>query len=80
MKCPCCGHEMEMDNHRKIDLFMCYECGYIEGRRIEPQVTRRVTNFEKLKSLNFNETAAFLANGLHVDEKALTNWMDSVVA
>jgi len=34
MVCPCCGHKMEMDSHRKIDMFMCYECGYIEGRRM----------------------------------------------
>lgn len=34
MKCPCCGKEMVLDGHRKIDLFMCYECGYIEGRNI----------------------------------------------
>ena len=30
MKCPCCGQEMVLDGHRKVDLFMCYECGYIE--------------------------------------------------
>ena len=34
MTCPCCGHKMDMDAHRKIDMFMCYECGYIEGRRM----------------------------------------------
>lgn len=34
MKCPCCGKEMVLDGHRKIDMFMCYECGYIEGRII----------------------------------------------
>ena len=34
MKCPCCGKEMNLDGHRKIDLFMCYECGYIEGRSV----------------------------------------------
>lgn len=35
MKCPRCGKEMVMDGHRKIDLFMCYECGYIEGRNLD---------------------------------------------
>ena len=34
MKCPCCGKDMVLDGHRKIDMFMCYECGYIEGRII----------------------------------------------
>ena len=38
MKCPRCGHEMTLDGHRKIDLFMCYECGYIEGRNMGPEV------------------------------------------
>lgn len=33
MKCPCCGKEMVMDAHTKIDKFMCYDCGYVEGRR-----------------------------------------------
>lgn len=77
MKCPCCGHEMDLDNHRKIDLFMCYECGYIEGRRIEPQVKNRVTNYERLKTMNINETAAFLAKGLQLDEQKLAAWLDS---
>ncbi len=34
MKCPCCGKEMVMDAHTKIDKFMCYDCGYIEGRAV----------------------------------------------
>jgi len=25
---------MEMDNHTKIEKYMCYDCGYIEGRRM----------------------------------------------
>ena len=32
MKCPHCGSEMVIDEHRKMALYMCYECGYIEGR------------------------------------------------
>lgn len=34
MKCPVCGAEMVMDGHNKVDRFMCYDCGYIEGRTI----------------------------------------------
>ena len=79
MKCPCCGHEMTMDGHRKIDLLMCYECGYIEGRRIEAPA-HRVTNFERLERMNLNEMAAFLAQGLKLDESSLTVWMESAVA
>ncbi len=37
MKCPCCGHEMVMDGHTKVDRMMCYECGYQEGRAISTQ-------------------------------------------
>ena len=32
MKCPKCGAEMHVDEHRRYALNMCYECGYIEGR------------------------------------------------
>ena len=80
MKCPCCGHEMEMDGHRKIDLLMCYECGYIEGRRIEPIAQHRKTNFERLHEMNMRETVSFLAQGLHLDEQKLTKLMESSVA
>ena len=34
MKCPCCGKKMELDNHTKIEKYMCYDCGYMEGRRM----------------------------------------------
>ena len=79
MKCPCCGHEMVLDGHRKIDLYMCYDCGYIEGRRIEAPA-RRSTNFERLSKMSLNEMAAFLAGGLRLDEKELATWMESSVA
>lgn len=49
MKCPRCGHEMTLDTHRKYALNMCYECGYIEGRLIDPE-KKGETNFERLKS------------------------------
>ena len=47
MKCPCCGNEMNLDGHRKIDMYMCYECGYIEGRNVEPAAAVNCTNYEK---------------------------------
>ena len=34
MKCPRCGAEMVLDNHRKYEAWMCYECGYMEGRNL----------------------------------------------
>ena len=44
MKCPRCGHEMTLDTHRKYALNMCYECGYIEGRLIDPERRARRTS------------------------------------
>ncbi len=66
MKCPNCGKEMVLDGHRKIDLMMCYNCGYIEGRRLDqpsvsvvksPTLIEEIRNAEKkagawLKSVN----------------------------
>ena len=79
MKCPRCGRELTVDSHRKIPLLMCYDCGYIEGRRIEAPA-RRSTNFERLSKMSLNEMAAFLAGGLRLDEKELATWMESSVA
>ena len=75
MKCPRCGHEMTLDTHRKYALNMCYECGYIEGRLIDPE-KKGETNFERLKKLNFNEMVAFLTKGLKLDEAKLADWLD----
>ena len=70
MKCPRCGHEMTLDTHRKYALNMCYECGYIEGRLIDPE-KKGESNFERMKKLNFNEMVAFLTKGLKLDEAKL---------
>ena len=68
MKCPRCGHEMTLDTHRKYALNMCYECGYIEGRLIDPE-KKGESNFERMKKLNFNEMVAFLTLSLiHISE------------
>ncbi len=82
MKCPRCGHDMVVDGHRKIDLFMCYECGYIEGRRLDGSIFnfKRVTNFEYLRGLNFNEMVAFLSQGLKVPEKQINDWLLELAA
>lgn len=81
MKCPCCSETMHTDNHRKIELLMCYECGYIEGRRIEPSLTKpRATNFERLAALNLNEAAAFVANSLALDEDKIKTWLGRSIA
>jgi len=73
MKCPRCGSEMTLDSHRKIPLNMCYNCGYIEGRAVE-EVTGK-DNLERLKGLNVNEAAAFIAEGLGVSETKVADWL-----
>ena len=80
MKCPRCGHEMNLDGHSKIDLFMCYDCGYIEGRNTGDAPKLNATNYERLRGLNMNETIAFIAGGLGVDERRIATWMDSAIA
>ena len=73
MKCPRCGSEMTLDSHRKIPLNMCYDCGYIEGRAVE-NVSGK-SNFERMRALDLNEMAAFLAAGLGVDETKTADWL-----
>ena len=81
MKCPRCGHEMTKDNHRKYDVMMCYECGYMEGRNMGGDVHDRVvTNYERLNGMNFNEAVAFMAHGLGIDENMLSAWFEKYVA
>ena len=75
MICPRCGHEMTVDGHRKYSLNMCYECGYIEGRDVEPFDTGR-TNFERIKALNFNELVAFMSSELKLDAERFADWLD----
>ena len=75
MKCPRCGSEMTLDSHRKIPLNMCYNCGYIEGRAVDE--LKGKSNFERMRSLNLNEMAAFLAAGLGVDETKAADWLDN---
>lgn len=79
MKCPRCGSEMNVDGHRKYAIQMCYNCGYIEGRDGDNgKEQSNVTNFEHMKSLNFNELAVFLSNGLGVDKNKIVEWMDDI--
>ena len=81
MKCPCCGKDMFMDSHTKIDKYMCYDCGYIEGRNISDDSAKyHETNFERLRKLNFNESVAFIANGLGLNENNVNAWMEHTFA
>jgi Zn ribbon nucleic-acid-binding protein len=78
MKCPQCGSEMVLDSHRKIPLMMCYDCGYIEGRKIEAK-GKGETNYEHLKKLNFNEMVAFLSGKLNMPEERFAAWLNEEV-
>lgn len=83
MKCPRCGSEMYVDSHRKYDLHMCYECGYMEGRNYGsgPIGTKRqLTNFERLRSMNENEAIAFISAGMGVEDAVIRSWMSKSFA
>ena len=36
---------------------------------------RKLTNFERLRSMNENEAIVFISAGMNVDETLLRNWM-----
>ena len=72
MKCPRCGNEMVLDTHRKYPLNMCYECGYMEGRPVGDTTSK--TNYEHMKTLNFNEMVVFLSKGLGLEESVVSNF------
>ena len=78
MKCPRCGAEMTPDNHRKYTLNMCYACGNIDGL-IDKPIQNRDTNFKRLKTMNFNETAAFMSRELGIDKDKLVDWLTQEV-
>lgn len=85
MKCPRCGSEMYVDDHRKYDLHMCYECGYMEGRSygVSPAPAggkKKLTNFEYLRSMNELEAIAFISAGLKIDAYTLKGWMAETFA
>ena len=61
MKCPCCGKEMVMDAHTKIDKFMCYECGYVEGRMLPNSHTK---NYNCSRVHTLDDAFSFLSRGL----------------
>ena len=74
MKCPKCGAEMHVDEHRRYALNICYECGYIEGRMNDSVVGE--TNYAHMKKLSPTETASFLAKGLNLDLKVVNAFLD----
>ena len=78
MKCPRCGAEMVIDTHRKYDAMMCYECGYMEGRNLGENIQeRKITNYERLRAMNFNEAVTFISKGLGLKETTVSAWLDA---
>lgn len=78
MKCPRCGAELVVDSHRKYDALMCYECGWMEGRDLGDNITeQKLTNYERLRKMDFNETVSFLSSSLKLTEEKLSTWLDS---
>lgn len=76
MKCPRCGAEMTLDEHRKYGLYMCYECGYMEGRNLG-EIEKKPTNLEQMKTVEDDKLAAFIANGLGLSEEKVAAWLSS---
>ena len=78
MKCPRCGSELSTDAHRKYNLQMCYNCGYMEGRYFGGDAKKGFTNFEHMKTLNMTELAVFLSDGIGVDKAKVSAWLCDV--
>ncbi len=68
---------MTLDSHRKYDVLMCYECGYMEGRDLGGDLQNAsLTNYARLRRMNFNEAVSFMAAGLGLDEARLSAWLE----
>ena len=68
---------MTLDSHRKYDVMMCYECGYMEGRNLGDNIQKSsITNYERLCKMSFNETVAFLCSRLGLNETKVSAWLE----
>ena len=78
MKCPRCGSEMVMDEHRKMDLYMCYDCGYVEGNSLDDTAeVYHETGIEHLHSA-LNESVSTLEKELGTVEHNVNSWAKNV--
>ncbi len=74
MKPPCCGKEMVMDAHTKIDKFMCYDCGYVEGRPVPAtRLGKRIYRHKFVRSYSMNDAMAFITKGLGLGKSSLAS-------
>lgn len=83
--CPRCGAAMQEDKHRRMDVFMCYFCGYVDDGSISKEEAKEIpenlpgtktTNYTHLQTLNLNEAAMFIAKGLGLDPYAVADWLE----
>jgi uncharacterized Zn finger protein len=75
MKCPQCGKEMTLDNHRKYPIYMCYSCGHVTDFNENSEAGAHPVNFSYIKTLSETDLAAYMARGLGVDESKLLSWL-----
>ena len=61
MKCPKCGADMVVTNHRRYPMWMCYYCGYMEGRNMEIDNSMRITVAQTFNRMNEDDMALFLS-------------------
>ncbi len=78
MKCPKCGAEMVIDNHRRYPIHMCYYCGYMEGQNIEIDNSMRITVIQTFGRMSSDAMADFLSQcdfkgGTEAD---IRKWLD----
>jgi len=78
MKCPKCGADMVVDNHRRYPIEMCYYCGYMEGQNIEIDNSMKITVIQSFARMNCDSMAEFLsqcdfAGGTQED---IRKWLD----
>ena len=79
MKCPRCGNEMVMDEHRKMNLYMCYECGYVEGSSLDEEAKPyHETNLEHLYSINLDESVSTITKEIGAVEENVNSWAKRV--
>ena len=79
MKCPRCGSEMVMDEHRKMDLFMCYQCGYVEGNSLDDKTEMyHETGIEHLHSA-LNESVSSIEKELGSVEHSVNSWAKNLL-
>ena len=78
MKCPKCGADMVVDNHRRYPIEMCYQCGYMEGQNIEIDNSMRITVIQTINRMNEDELALFLTQCDFVGstQKEVRKWLD----